>query len=280
MRKDMEEIYLQTFRVNLLKDSRHLVNDYLHVISEDTLSFKLAEEFIARDLIKAWELDEVYQRISVWQIIFWLVIEITILANNSLFAYTGYWGKENLLDDFSENCLAFYGNGFKIDESATKWIQEGRELKPPLSSERISLYFIAFLVIHLIDIVFYMVTKRNLDMWLICDPNERQKWAKTESNSARKISAIIKHVVYYAVKIAIMTLIYIELDTHKWCDPFRGIYFYVDFYMTIAKHFIAPMEKQLQNWSWMASSEAILAEEKASGYNHFYNCRTLIEKGA
>ena len=60
MRTDMEEIFLQTFRVNLLKDSRNLVNDYLHVISEDTLSIKLAEEFIERDLIKAWELDEVY----------------------------------------------------------------------------------------------------------------------------------------------------------------------------------------------------------------------------
>ena len=66
MRQDMEEIYLQTFRINLLKDSKEIIDEFMHVLHEDTLCVQLAAELIESDLMKDWEMDCLYQRVAIW----------------------------------------------------------------------------------------------------------------------------------------------------------------------------------------------------------------------
>lgn len=48
-RLDMEQIYLDAFRINMLKNSLELVNSFLHVVDEGDLGLGIAEEYITRD---------------------------------------------------------------------------------------------------------------------------------------------------------------------------------------------------------------------------------------
>ena len=62
----MEQIYLQVFKINMLKSSEQLATDFVHVINEDSLALKIAEEMIVRDLMKSWELQSEYERLIIW----------------------------------------------------------------------------------------------------------------------------------------------------------------------------------------------------------------------
>ena len=62
----MEQIYLQVFKINMLKSSEQLATDFVHVINEDSLALKIAEEMIERDLMKSWELQSEYERLIIW----------------------------------------------------------------------------------------------------------------------------------------------------------------------------------------------------------------------
>lgn len=59
-RSDMEQIYLDAFRINMLKDSSQLVNSFVHVVDEVDLGLNIAEEYIVRDKLTMWETDHLF----------------------------------------------------------------------------------------------------------------------------------------------------------------------------------------------------------------------------
>ena len=181
-RQDMEEIYLQTFRINMLKDSKKVADEFMHVLHEDSISVRLAAEIIENDLMKDWEMDCSYQRIAIWQIIFWIVIGFSSLASELFFEYVGYWGTIGSAG-FAESCVAFYEDAL-IDHPT--W-------KHPMSLGSADLLFLVYLVVHMIDFAFYKATYRILDMWQVMDPMARHNWAiDGPENSFRVTSAIVK----------------------------------------------------------------------------------------
>ena len=77
----------------------------MHVLHEDTLCVRLAAELIESDLMKDWEMDCLYQRVAIWQIIFWVVIGFSSLASELFFEYVGYWGTIGS-EGFATSCVA------------------------------------------------------------------------------------------------------------------------------------------------------------------------------
>ena len=62
----MEYIYLLAFRINLLMDDHQLTNEFVHVISEKDFSLSLGEELIVRDLLKMYEHEHLFLRLTFW----------------------------------------------------------------------------------------------------------------------------------------------------------------------------------------------------------------------
>jgi hypothetical protein len=181
-RQDMEEIYLQTFRINLLKDRKQIIDEFMHVLHEDTLCVRLATELIESDLMKDWEMDCLYQRVAIWQIIFWVVIGFSSLASELFFEYVGYWGTIGS-EGFATSCVAYYENAL-IDHPT--W-------KHPMTLGNADLLFLVYLVVHVIDLAFYMATHRSLDMWQVMDPMARHTWSSMATvDNSRVTSAIVK----------------------------------------------------------------------------------------
>jgi hypothetical protein len=62
----MEEIYLQAFRINMLKDHVEINDSFVHISNEEDLSIKLAEELIERDSLKMYLQSPLFARLTIW----------------------------------------------------------------------------------------------------------------------------------------------------------------------------------------------------------------------
>lgn len=65
-RKKLEAIYLTAFRINMLLSDSERVDGFVTIINEDDFTMQLAEEFIERDLLKSYESEHLYQRLTAW----------------------------------------------------------------------------------------------------------------------------------------------------------------------------------------------------------------------
>ena len=57
---------MEAFRINMLMSDAERVEGFVTVVNEDDFTMQLAEEFIERDLLKSYESEHLYQRLTAW----------------------------------------------------------------------------------------------------------------------------------------------------------------------------------------------------------------------
>jgi hypothetical protein len=62
----MEKLLIAAFKHNMSLNQKGLLNKFIHIISVDRLQIMIAEEFLEKDMLKMFDMEELFERITGW----------------------------------------------------------------------------------------------------------------------------------------------------------------------------------------------------------------------
>lgn len=161
----------------------------------------------------------------------------------------------------------------------------------------IYLVLVAFLLIHLVDVVLFHLTKESWELWKVIEPDSRKKlWNEDKSNAtkaeieenpdkaeAMKSNHYIKAWMFYfalhVIRIVIMTILFFPVMPQKVCQPFIAVTIYQDYFFTIALSFWIIIEEQMGNEGKKKLRDEIVHSSTQVAKKHFYRINRIIMKG-
>ena len=197
----------------------------MHIMTEEELNLQVAEEFVDRDQLRVYKRNKPLPRLTFWQIV--MILATLVLANDQVFFGSDLHPQGNYEDICQAQFSSVVENGNILGLIA---FENYENLQSPT---KINVILVAFLLIHVFDLLLIYLTEDKCLCWRVLNPEERKKlW--DPNDTCQYWMAWTSYSLLHVIRIIVMTCLVLPVLPQKVCQPFIVVTIYQDYFFTIA----------------------------------------------
>lgn len=237
--------------------------DFLHFMTTDRLQKAIADEYIETDMLKTFDNESLFRRITFWQVL--TILLAFFFSHNSIVLST----KVNLLENYSTRCAR------EMQTSQIDFFGDEKEILEDLTP-----FLCVFLAVHIFDWLASRYERaiskswgcKFLSFYRYTEPHQFKMLEEQDANTAR-----ITFWVVLLVRVIALSWVYSYVMKFRYCQPLLAACLYQDFGVSMFVQVWVIIEQFIEASDQDLMIRNVIENDIFEAKRHFFRLRFIFE---